>query len=160
MADYNAAPVSPDSILFTEELDRRPLRPPDYEKESRALGALMEALANSPQTVLQALADTILDVLQCGSAGVSLLTTHDGGKAFYWPAISGALETTHWRWYPTRFRPMRNGSRSKQTAPVQACGKGLHIFRAGEAGGRRGASRSILFEKKSGRHGLGRRARR
>ncbi|MGA7917852.1 MAG: PAS domain S-box protein, partial [Candidatus Acidiferrales bacterium] len=29
-------------------------------------------------------------VLQCGSAGVSLLTTHDGGKAFYWPAISGA----------------------------------------------------------------------
>ncbi|MGC1628578.1 MAG: PAS domain S-box protein [Candidatus Acidiferrales bacterium] len=90
MFDGKVGPVSPDSILFTEELDRRPLRPPDYEKESRALGALMEALANSPQTVLQTLADTILDVLQCGSGGVSLLTTHDGGKAFYWPAISGA----------------------------------------------------------------------
>ncbi|MGA8410040.1 MAG: PAS domain S-box protein [Candidatus Acidiferrales bacterium] len=90
MLDGNAGTVSLDSILFTEELDLRPSRPPDYHKESRALGALMQALANSPQTVLQTLADTMLEVLQCGSAGVSLLTTHDGGKAFYWPAISGA----------------------------------------------------------------------
>jgi PAS domain S-box-containing protein len=90
MNDGKVGPASPDSILFTEELDLRPSRPPDYEKESRALVGLMRALANSPRTVLQTLADTILDVLRCGSAGVSLLTTHDGGKAFYWPAISGA----------------------------------------------------------------------
>ncbi len=89
MADYNAAPVSLDSILFTDELDSRPSRPPDLEKENRALVALMQELADSPQTVLQALADTILEVLHCGSAGVSLLTTHDGEKRFYWPAISG-----------------------------------------------------------------------
>ena len=35
------------------------------------------------------MADTILELLQCGSAGVSLLTVHDGGKRFYWPAIAG-----------------------------------------------------------------------
>jgi PAS domain S-box-containing protein len=90
MNDGKVGPVSPDSILFTEELDSRPSRPTDYEKESRALATLMQALANSPQTVLQTLADTILEVLRCGSAGISLLTTHDGGKGFYWPAVSGA----------------------------------------------------------------------
>jgi PAS domain S-box-containing protein len=104
-ADYNATPVSLDSILITEELDLRPPRPPDLEKENRALVELMQGLADSPQTILQALADTILDVLQCGSAGVSLLTTHDGGKRFYWPAISGV-----WKQYigggtPREFGP-------------------------------------------------------
>jgi PAS domain S-box-containing protein len=83
------AAVSRESILCTDELNRRPSRPPDYKTENRALVALAQALADSPQTILQRLADTILQVLQCGSAGVSLLTANDGGKRFYWPAISG-----------------------------------------------------------------------
>ena len=88
------AGASLESILCTEELQRRPSRPPDYEKENRALVALVSALADSPGTVLQALADAILDVTQCDSAGLSLLT-RDGkrpdayGKRFYWPAIAG-----------------------------------------------------------------------
>ena len=81
--------VSLESILCTEELQRRPPRPADYEKENRALVALGQALADSPRTVLQTLADTILEVCQAGSAGISLLTTDDGGKRFYWPAIAG-----------------------------------------------------------------------
>ena len=85
--------VSLESILCTEELQRRPLRPPDYEKENRALVALASALADSPRSILQTLADTILDVCQAGSAGISLLTKDDGGKRFYWPAIAG-------RWKP------------------------------------------------------------
>jgi PAS domain S-box-containing protein len=90
MADYSATPAPLDSILFTHELDLRPPRPPDFEKGNRALVALMQALANSPQTVLQTLADTILRVLNCESAGISLLTTtRDGGARFYWPAIAG-----------------------------------------------------------------------
>jgi PAS domain S-box-containing protein len=84
-----AAPVPLDSILCTEELRRRPSRPPDYEKENRALRALAHALADSPRTILQTLADTILEVCDSDSAGISLLTTHDGGKRFYWPAIAG-----------------------------------------------------------------------
>ena len=34
-----------ESILCTEELRRRPSRPPDYEKENRALVALMERIS-------------------------------------------------------------------------------------------------------------------
>jgi PAS domain S-box-containing protein len=88
------ARASLESILCTEELQRRPSRPPEYEKENRALVALMSALADSPSTIFQTLADTILDSTQCDSAGLSLLT-RDGknpdvcGKRFYWPAIAG-----------------------------------------------------------------------
>ena len=83
------APVSRESILCTDELNLRPSRAPDYKTENRALVALAQALADSPQTILQTLADTILEVFQCDSAGLSLLTTNDGGKRFYWPAIAG-----------------------------------------------------------------------
>jgi PAS domain S-box-containing protein len=82
-----------ESILCTEELHRRPSRPPDYVTESRALVALGRALADSPHTILQTMADTILEVIQADSAGLSLLTTDDGGRRFYWPAIAG-------RWKP------------------------------------------------------------
>ena len=76
-------------ILCTEELRLRPFRPPDYETENRALAALASALAESKSNILQTLADTILDVTQCDSSGLSLLTKDDGGKRFYWPAIAG-----------------------------------------------------------------------
>lgn len=87
-----AAPL--ESILCTEELHRRPSRPPDHEKENRALVALASALADSPATIFQTLAETIQDITQCDSAGLSLLTkdgkTPDAcGKRFYWPAIAG-----------------------------------------------------------------------
>jgi PAS domain S-box-containing protein len=81
--------VSLESILCTEELRRRPSRLPDYEKENRALVALLGALLDSHPNILQTLADTILDVIPCDSSGVSLLTKEDGGKRFYWPAIAG-----------------------------------------------------------------------
>jgi PAS domain S-box-containing protein len=81
--------ASLDSILCTEELRRRPLRLPDYQTENRALTALASALADSRSNILQTLAETILDVTQCDSSGLSLLTKNDGGKRFYWPAIAG-----------------------------------------------------------------------
>ena len=77
-----------EAILCTEELKRRPSRPPDYETENRALGALAQALADAPGTILQKLADTILEVSQADSAGLSLVTTD--GTRLYWPAIAGA----------------------------------------------------------------------
>src|SRR5215469_2500412 len=92
--DCSIPQASLESILCTEELQRRPSRSPDYEKENRALMALVSALADSPNTIFQTLAETILDITQCDSAGLSLLT-RDGkrpdayGKRFYWPAIAG-----------------------------------------------------------------------
>jgi PAS domain S-box-containing protein len=79
-----------ESILCTEELHRRPWRPPDYGKENRALVALAIALADSPRTILQTLAEKALEVLQADSAGLSLLTKDE--KRFYWAAIAGAWQ--------------------------------------------------------------------
>ncbi len=104
------AGASLESILCTEELQRRPSRPPDYEKENRELVALMGALADSPSTIFQTLADTILDITQCDSAGLSLLT-RDGqkpdvcGKRFYWPAIAGMWNSHVGGGTPRNFGP-------------------------------------------------------
>jgi PAS domain S-box-containing protein len=81
-----AAPL--ESILCTEELRNRPSRPPDHDKENSALVALCAALADSPRTILQTLADEVLSVLNADSAGLSLLTKDE--KRFYWAAIAGA----------------------------------------------------------------------
>jgi PAS domain S-box-containing protein len=80
--------ASLESILCTEELRNRPARPPNHEKENSALVALSSALADSPRTILQTLADKTLEVLDADSAGLSLLTKD--GKRFYWAAIAGA----------------------------------------------------------------------
>jgi PAS domain S-box-containing protein len=83
-----------EAILCKEDFRRRPSRAPDYEKENQALVKLMSALADSPGTILQTLADTILVITDSDSAGLSLLTKdgrtpHVDGKRFYWPAIAG-----------------------------------------------------------------------
>ncbi len=92
--DSSVPTASLESILCTEELQRRPSRPPDYEKENQSLVKLVSALADSPTTIFRALAETIQDITQCDSAGLSLLTRdgttpHVDGKRFYWPAIAG-----------------------------------------------------------------------
>jgi hypothetical protein len=79
-----------EAIPRTEELQRRPGRPPEYEKENRALVALAIALADSPRTILQTLAEKALEVVQADSAGLSLLTQDE--QRFYWPAIAGAWQ--------------------------------------------------------------------
>jgi PAS domain S-box-containing protein len=94
-----------ESILCTEELHLRPSRPPDYQKENCALVKLMSALADSPRTILQTLAETILEVTGADSAGVSLLTTDDGGKRFYWPAIAGIWKSHIGGGTPRNFGP-------------------------------------------------------
>ncbi len=92
--DSSVPTASLKSILCTEELQRRPSRPPDYEKENQALVKLVSALADSPTTIFRTLAETIQDITNCDSAGLSLLTRdgktpHVDGKRFYWPAIAG-----------------------------------------------------------------------
>src|SRR5579863_1632811 len=92
--DSSTPTASLESILCTEELQRRPSRPPDYEKENHALVKLVGALADSPVTIFRTLAETIQEITQCDSAGLSLLTRdgktpHLDGTRFYWPAIAG-----------------------------------------------------------------------
>ena len=89
MDDRKAEAMAPlESVLRTEQLRQRCQRHPDYETESRILVWLAQALADSPRTILQTLADKILEGLHAGSAGLSLLTRN--GERFYWAAIAGA----------------------------------------------------------------------
>ena len=97
--------VALESVLCTEELDRRPSSPPDFETENRALLLLVQALADSPRNILQTLADSILEVLCADSAGVSLLTTRDGRRRFYWPAIAGMWKSYVGGGTPREFGP-------------------------------------------------------
>ena len=97
--------VSLSSILYTDELYRRPSRTPDNAKEKNALTALARALADSPGTILQKLTETILEVVQAGSAGISLLTKADSAERFYWPAIAGKWKSYIGGGTPREFGP-------------------------------------------------------
>ena len=92
-----------EAVLCTAELNRRAARAPDYAAENHALVALAQALADSPRTILQTLAGTILEVLKAGSAGVSLLT--EDQQSFYWPAVAGAWQPHIGGGTPRNFGP-------------------------------------------------------
>src|SRR5882757_841468 len=77
------------SMVSTEELRRRPSRCPDYAAENRALIALAQALATSPEDIVQRLAETALSLCQAHSAGLSLLEDGDRKSNFHWRAIAG-----------------------------------------------------------------------
>lgn len=53
------------------------------------MSALIRALAESPQPILQTLAEQMLDALDADSAGISLLKSAEEEQRFYWPAIAG-----------------------------------------------------------------------
>src|SRR6516164_7874148 len=82
-------PASLDDVIITAELARRPTRPPDYAAEGRALTGLAEAMADSPQTILQKLVETALDVCRADSAGISMLEPGGMAGVFRWHAVSG-----------------------------------------------------------------------
>lgn len=92
-----------ESILFTEELNDRPSRPPNRDIERGALTALARGLSSSPKAVLESLAETILNVLQCDSAGVSLVNDED--TRFVWPALAGAWKPYVGGGTPRHFGP-------------------------------------------------------
>ena len=104
MPEETDSPVALESILCTEELSRRPSRLPEYQKENQALISLLQGMVDSPQDILQILADAIREMLGCGSAGISLLTA-DGGTRFYWPAISGVWKPHIGGGTPRNFGP-------------------------------------------------------
>ena len=76
-------------MLTTDELRRRPSRPPDYAAENDALIALTQEMAISPEGILQTLADTALRLCRAHSAGLSLLEEADQKSFFHWRAIAG-----------------------------------------------------------------------
>lgn len=92
-----------EAVAVTKQLKRRPARPPDFVKQTDALLSLAQAMADAPQTILQKLAETILDVLNAHTAGVSLLTA-DAQHVFS-PAIAGAWSSNVGISTPREFSP-------------------------------------------------------
>ena len=78
--------TSLESVLVTEELDRREARQPDYAAESRILIALTRGMATT-SGIFRSLAEAAMTLCRAQSAGISLLQAD--GKSFRWPAIAG-----------------------------------------------------------------------
>ncbi|MEO8099865.1 MAG: sigma 54-interacting transcriptional regulator [Acidobacteriota bacterium] len=98
-------PIPLEGVLCTQELAARPARPPNLEALTRALVTLAQNLANSPQDVLQQLANTALDLCMAQSSGISLLEEEDGRKIFRWHAIAGEFAPHLWGTTPREFSP-------------------------------------------------------
>lgn len=76
-----------EAVLKTEELEKRPRRPPNFERENRALVALAAALAASPNDILPKLSVAALQLCGAHSAGFSLLDRER--TRFHWTAVAG-----------------------------------------------------------------------
>ena len=103
--------VGLDAVLRTPELGRRAPRAADHRAESQALLRLAGHLAESPRTILEAIAEVTLEVLGVGSAGISLLRAD--GSGFWWPAIAGAMAPVHRRRPAARGESLRCRARDR-----------------------------------------------
>ncbi|MES2626538.1 MAG: GAF domain-containing protein, partial [Pseudomonadota bacterium] len=97
----NYAPLV--TVLANAELYEVTSRQPDYAVENRALTTLVTALAEAPESLLQTLTDTTLDLFKVGSAGISLLSKDQ--QNFFWPAISGVWKPHIGGGTPRHFGP-------------------------------------------------------
>ncbi len=92
-------------VDIVAELDARPRRPADYEKETRALAGLAAELARNPRTMLQKLVETAVELCNADTAGLSLLE----GEIFRWEAVAGV------------FASFRNGTMPRAASPCGVC---------------------------------------
>jgi PAS domain S-box-containing protein len=92
--------ASIEAVLSTADLSRRSTRPPDYQAETKALLALVKVLRQSPEQVLQVLADTLLRLCGGDSAGVNLLEEDAERKVFRWHAVAGSWSRYRWNTTP------------------------------------------------------------
>ena len=94
-----------ESVLSTEELNRRPSRAPDFEALSGALVSLAQALTDSPERILQKLVDTALELCRAQSAGISLVEEENGRGIFRWHGVAGRFRSHLWGTTPREFSP-------------------------------------------------------
>ena len=89
--DLKQAPLGLDDVVINSELLCRPCKVPDYEAENEALMGLAQTLADAPDTILQRLAETALQLCGADTAGISLLEEKDGAEVFRWEALAGVF---------------------------------------------------------------------
>src|SRR5687768_7012494 len=84
-------PISVDEVVINSQLHSRSSRLPDYEAEENALIALAQTMADAPQTILQKLVETALQLCRADTAGISLLEKHGDAEVFRWEALAGVF---------------------------------------------------------------------
>jgi len=94
-----------EDVIATEALDQRTAHVPDRAAEARAMDGLKQALAGSPRSVLQKLAEVGLELCGAQTAGVSLLEEADGRRFFRWYAVAGEWDRLLWTTLPREFSP-------------------------------------------------------
>lgn len=94
-----------ESVIATKELARRPWRRPAYEPENRALVALAQQIASSPEDILQKLVEQTQALCKADSAGISIAEDHNGVQIFRWHAIAGRFSAHRWGTTPRDFSP-------------------------------------------------------
>jgi signal transduction histidine kinase len=94
-----------ESVICTRELHSRPARQPDLEGVTSALVRLGQTMADSPESVLQQLVDTALELCRAQSAGLSLLEEENGRKIFRWHGVAGEYAPYRWGTTPREFSP-------------------------------------------------------
>ena len=97
--------ASLESVIITDQLRARPLRDRDDKALTAALVKLAQTMANAPDTVLQKLVETGLELCQAQSSGVSILTEIDGKPSFRWDAVAGQYSSFLWGTLPRYFSP-------------------------------------------------------
>jgi PAS domain S-box-containing protein len=100
-----AGSCSIDDVLITDELARRPSRPPDYAAENEALVKLARELATDAGSMLQKVAELALHLCRADSAGVSVLERDGGEEIFRWRAVAGSFTPNLWGTLPRAASP-------------------------------------------------------
>jgi GAF domain len=88
--------ASLNTVLTTDELASRCLRPPDFDAVNEAFGTLLMANLQSPEAILQRFAQLLIQLCNAHSAGVSILEEENGHEVFRWHAIAGVYAPYRW----------------------------------------------------------------
>jgi hypothetical protein len=95
----------PAHVLITPNLRTRNQRAADFDRESHVMKHLATELARAPETILQTLVESCLDIFSAGSAGISIDETENGQDVFKWHAVAGKFEKFLHATLPRHFSP-------------------------------------------------------
>ncbi len=88
----SSEPAPLEDVLVTYKLRSRRGRKPNSYQENLALRALAQAMANSPDKLIDALLNAALDLCCAGTAGLSIAETLPSGEqVFRWTHLAGDL---------------------------------------------------------------------
>jgi signal transduction histidine kinase len=109
-AATRAVAVSDATVALTDvdilaQLDTRPSRVPNYEREHRAFALLSAELSERPRNMLQKLVEVAVQLCDAHTAGISLLD----GDVFRWEAVAGV------------FAGARGGTMPRDQSPCGIC---------------------------------------